>query len=154
TDAPLTFHTALDHWRAQWQVPRHVALSVGDNRLILDLEDDPQCEELRAEVSGLAEGGALTLQEVLPDFDHVWLTGPGGHFVTECVVSLALRANGAAEATRVTAGDQATAAPTVTRSDRLRPPGSEWLFVKLYGPRLLEEDLVAGPVPGFVDEVG
>ena len=153
TEAPATFHAALDHWRAQWQVPRHVALSVGDNRLILDLEDDHQCEELRAEVRGLAEGGALTLQEVLPDFDHVWLTGPGGHFVTEFVVSLTLRANGAAEATRAAAGDQATAAPTVTRSDRLRPPGSEWLFVKLYGPRLLEEDLVAGPIYDFAEEV-
>src|SRR5262249_44955001 len=111
-EAPATFHAALNQWRARWQAPRHVALSVGDNRLILDLDDAHQCAELRAEVSGLAEGGALTLQEVLPDFDHVWLTGPGGHFVTECVVSLALRANDTAEATRVTVDDQVTAAPT------------------------------------------
>jgi thiopeptide-type bacteriocin biosynthesis protein len=152
TEAPATFRAAVDQWRAQWQVPRHVALSVGDNRLILDLDDEQQCEELRTEVRGLTEGGALTLQEVLPDFDHVWLPGPGGHFVTECVVSLALRANGAAEATRATAGDQATAAPTMTRADRLRPPGSEWLFVKLYGPRLLEEDLLAGPVHEFAED--
>jgi thiopeptide-type bacteriocin biosynthesis protein len=152
TKAPATFHAALDQWRARWQVPRHVALSVGDNRLILDLEDDHQCEELRAEVSGLAEGGALTLQEVLPDFDRVWLTGPGGHFVTEFVVSLALRADRTGEATRATAGEQATAAPAVSRSDRLRPPGSDWLFVKLYGPRLLEEDLVAGPIYDFAEE--
>src|SRR5262249_32942808 len=152
-EAPATFHAAVDQWRVRWQVPRHVALSVGDNRLILDLEDEHQCEELRAEVSSLAEGGVLTLQEVLPDFDHVWLTGPGGHFVTECVVSLILRAHGAGEATGATAGDQATATPTVTHSNRLRPPGSEWLFVKLYGPRLFEEDLVAGPVHDFAEEV-
>jgi thiopeptide-type bacteriocin biosynthesis protein len=153
TEAPTTFRAAIDQWRVQWQAPRHVALSVGDNRLILDLEDEHQCEELRAEVSSLAEGGALTLQEVLPDFDHVWLPGPGGPFVTECVVSLVLRANGAAEATRATAGDQATATPTLSRSDRLRPPGSEWLFVKLYGPLLLEKDLIAGPVHDFAEEV-
>lgn len=153
SDAPGAFRAALDQWRAQWQVPRHVALSAGDNRLILDLEDDHQREELRTEVRGLAEGGALTLQEVLPDFEHIWLAGPGGHFVTELVVSLALRTDRTAEAVKAVDGRQATAAPVVMRSDRLRPPGSEWLFVKLYCPRLFEEDLIAGPIYDFAEEV-
>jgi thiopeptide-type bacteriocin biosynthesis protein len=153
TDTLGTFHTALENWRTQWQVPQHVALSVGDNRLILDLEDEPQREELRTELRGLAEGGALTLQEVLPDFDQVWMAGPGGHFITEFVVSLALRAECAAEATRVVDSPKATVVPAMTRSARRRPPGSEWLFVKLYCPRLLEEDLLTGPVYDFAEEV-
>ncbi len=39
------FNAALRTWRARWQVPRHVYLSYGDNRLLLDLESEPQAEE-------------------------------------------------------------------------------------------------------------
>ncbi|HWC27363.1 MAG TPA: thiopeptide-type bacteriocin biosynthesis protein, partial [Solirubrobacteraceae bacterium] len=38
--------------------------------------------------------------------------------------------------------------PPGTR-ERLRPPGSDWLFAKLYCPRNLEDDLLAGPVRSF-----
>jgi thiopeptide-type bacteriocin biosynthesis protein len=34
-------------------------------------------------------------------------------------------------------------------ADRLRAPGSDWLFVKLYGPRNAQDELLAGPVPSF-----
>ena len=33
--------------------------------------------------------------------------------------------------------------------DRRRPPGSDWLFVSLYGPRAGEDELLAGPVREF-----
>jgi thiopeptide-type bacteriocin biosynthesis protein len=35
------------------------------------------------------------------------------------------------------------------RNEWLRPPGSDWLFVKLYGPRDGEDDLLAGPIRDF-----
>jgi thiopeptide-type bacteriocin biosynthesis protein len=34
----------------------------------------------------------------------------------------------------------------VASAARVRPPGSDWLFVKLYGPRDLEDDLIVGAV--------
>jgi thiopeptide-type bacteriocin biosynthesis protein len=34
-------------------------------------------------------------------------------------------------------------------NERLRPPGSDWLFVKLYGPRDGEDELLAGPIRDF-----
>ena len=40
----------------------------------------------------------------------------------------------------------------VPRALRLRPPGSEWLFAKLYGPPTQEDDLLAGPIAAFAEE--
>jgi thiopeptide-type bacteriocin biosynthesis protein len=34
----------------------------------------------------------------------------------------------------------------LTVADRIRPPGSDWLFAKLYCPRTFEDDLLTGPV--------
>jgi thiopeptide-type bacteriocin biosynthesis protein len=45
-----------------------------------------------------------------------------------------------------TAEAHSPARPEVAIEARLRPPGSEWLFVKLYCSRQVEEDLIAGPI--------
>ena len=37
----------------------------------------------------------------------------------------------------------------VAETDRLRPPGSDWLFAKLYGPRAFQDDLLTGAVLDF-----
>jgi thiopeptide-type bacteriocin biosynthesis protein len=152
TEPPKAFPEALGRWRSRWQVPRHVYLSFGDNRLLLDLEDAAQVEELRAEVRRLQEGGYIVLQEALPAPSQAWATGPGGRFITELMVPLALR-----DTPKRSNGDSSDL-PTPIRTgaaeeDRLRPPGSEWLFAKLYCPRTFEEDLIAGPVRTFCEFV-
>ena len=141
-EAPEAFSVALARWRAAWDVPRRVYLSMGDNRLLIDLELPGQAEQLRSELRGLAEGDAVVLQEPLPDVDTAWLPGPGGRHVAELVVPLALRERGDDPRAAVAAPP----APSAPRAARLRPPGSEWLFVKLYAPRAVEEELIAGPL--------
>jgi thiopeptide-type bacteriocin biosynthesis protein len=148
TESSEAFRAALASWRTRWQVPRHVYLSAGDNRLLLDLEDAAQVEELRSEVRRLHEGGHVTLQEALPAPDQAWATGPGGHFVTELMVPLVLRKGPPADAGSVVPHPRTRA---VTTEDRLRPPGSEWLFAKLYCPDAFEDDLIAGPVRKFCE---
>jgi thiopeptide-type bacteriocin biosynthesis protein len=143
SDSPAAFQTGLRAWRTRWQVPRYVYLSFGDNRLLLDLEDQAQADELRAEVRRLAGGGQMFLQEALPAPEHAWVCGPGGHFITELVVTLILRAE---ESPIDTPTDVPLPVPVVSVADRLRPPGSDWLFVKLYCPRAFEDDLLTGPV--------
>jgi thiopeptide-type bacteriocin biosynthesis protein len=146
------FAAALARWREAWMVPRHVYLAVADNRLLLDLEAPEQVEQLREELRQLQDGNVVVLQEPLPGPEHAWLIGPHGRHLTELVVPIALRA------TPRDAGDgggrprPATAArrrAVPSTGDRLRPPGSDWLFVKLYGPRNVEDDLLAGPIRGF-----
>lgn len=150
-ESPETFREALARWRERWQVPRHVYLSFGDNRLLLDLEDAAQVEELRAEVRRLREAGYVLLQEALPAPEHAWVTGPGGHFVTEFMVPLVLR--DAPERSDGNSSDPSVPIRTADAQSRMRPPGSDWLFAKLYCPRAFEEDLISGPMRTFCEFV-
>jgi thiopeptide-type bacteriocin biosynthesis protein len=170
---PGLFRNALGLWRAAWNVPRHVYLSSGDNRLLLDLGDPPQAEELRQAVKVLPANGNLALEEVYPSLDEAWAEGPEGHYVTELVVSLALREPPRAsdevrparqggfghvvvtpsevqgsERTPVTAVAHVLPfdRPASSAHARLRPPGSEWLYLKLYCHRQVEDDLIGGPI--------
>lgn len=168
-DSPEVFREKLATWRTCWRVPQQVYVSFGDNRLLLDLERADQIEELRTEVRRLRDGGSLVLQEVLPGMDQVWLDGPGGHYMAELVVPLVLRPGSvqdtSAHRRQEKPGTQASAvlSPStswpvsseraVSSGERLRPPGSEWLFVKLYCAESFEDDLVAYSLRTFVEEI-
>ncbi|MEW6284274.1 MAG: thiopeptide-type bacteriocin biosynthesis protein, partial [Candidatus Eremiobacterota bacterium] len=126
----------LTRWRAEWEVPRYVHVGIGDVRLMLDLEDPIQAAEL-------ARSRERTVLEALPTPGEVWVPGPGGRFVVELVVSLALRRPVPRPAGRV--------AQRVAGLERLRPPGSEWLYLKLYTAPEQEDDLLLGPVRGWLE---
>ena len=85
------FRQAFARWRAEWEMPRHVCLGVGDNRLVLDLDRDFQAAQVRTELQKLADGDAMVLQEVCPALDEAWLSGPEGHYYCEITVSLVQR---------------------------------------------------------------
>jgi thiopeptide-type bacteriocin biosynthesis protein len=141
------FSASLERYRTTWQLPGQIYLSSGDVRLLLDLDDPEHIEELRRETRRLKPGMHVLLQEALPGLDHAWLPGPGGHYVVELVVSLARKDTVEHESQRV---------PVVTREQmnapRMAPPGSDWLYLKLYGSPETEEDLLTGPVAAFLDK--
>jgi thiopeptide-type bacteriocin biosynthesis protein len=145
---PEPFRDALARWRARWCVPASIYLTVGDNRLLLDLEDTAHTEEFRTELRLLQGGAQLMLQEALPGIADAFVPGPGGRFAVELVVPLVRRSErpgpqaiGGVPGRAVTAG-----VTSMLDADRLRVPGSEWLYVKLYGATELLDDLIAGPV--------
>ena len=88
------YRRSLKNWRTQWNVPRHICISVGDNRLVLDLEHEEQAREVYSELQKLKDGESIVVQEVLPDLDEAWLTGPEGNYYSEFIASLVLRATG------------------------------------------------------------
>jgi lantibiotic biosynthesis protein len=134
------FRSSLDRWRAEWNAPRYVHLTEGDNRLLLDLEHDADTEDLRIELARLAEDDAVILEEVYPGLDEHWLEGAGGRFATELIVSLVRNAS-----TRSAAQlRQSESVPS--RASRLKAPGSDWLYLKLYAPPSLHDDLIRGPL--------
>lgn len=147
------FQQAFARWRKKWRVPRYVYLSGGDNRLLLDLSDDRQAEELRKDLRRLCEFDSVVLEEVFPTFQQSWVRGPGGHFMVELVASLIRRESQTQglqhpnPPQRVRSlGRAGSSIPSVTR---LRPPGSEWLYLKLYSGKAFEDDLIAGPIRVF-----
>jgi lantibiotic biosynthesis protein len=139
---PGGFLDALRRWRGEWKVPRYVQLGGGDRRLLLDLDDPAQAGQVQAE---LGRGRVVVLHEGLPGPDDAWLPGPGGRFLAELVVPLVLAAPQAPPGASNGRRRPAPAEP-VAREERLRPPGSDWLYLKLYGPREDEDELLAGPV--------
>jgi lantibiotic biosynthesis protein len=155
------FSEALDGWRARWSVPRYVYLTVADNRLLLDLDDAACIELLRDELARLADDGSLLLQEALPGLGDAWVEGPNGRHIVELVVSLVLRArrrpgadtSGALSRHRASRSHSQQTHPVGTLSTpndaRVRPPGSDWLYLKLYCPPAAQDDLIGGALREF-----
>ena len=114
-------------WCASWRVPRHLYVASGDNRLLLDREH-PLCRSIVArEAARLENGEHLEFHEALPHFGD-GLPGDGGEeYFAEVTVTF-----------RCTFPEREP--PPVprflpegpTRTDRLRPLGSEWIYAKFY----------------------
>ena len=151
----------LLRWRKEWEAPRYLCVSLGDNRLVLDLDQNDQCKELYAEVQKLQAGGIIVLQEIFPEMNEVWLAGPGGTYYSELIASLVLRTPPKqTEHAKKISGSEAKIQPAkflpsavaaANGAEHRKPPGSEWLFVKLYCPRSVENDLLADFLPVFAD---
>jgi thiopeptide-type bacteriocin biosynthesis protein len=111
----------LQEWRASRRVPRFVLLSEADNRLPLDLDNVLAAEVL---VDRAAHAAGMVLHELIPGPGALLARGPEGRFVHEIIVPFVQPA-------------PAAAAPASVRTARREiartfPPGSEWLYAKLY----------------------
>jgi len=153
TESEAGFRRDFDRWRIQWEVPRLVCLSFGDNRLVLDLEQELQAKELKSELAKLRDGGFLVVQEVLPSLDDAWLPGADGQFYSEFIIPLLLSPKGSLSGTAQNTGAElrrtvevvspaASSAEAPHGISRRQAPGSEWLFAKLFCPRNLEDDVI------------
>ena len=114
---------AVQEWRAQRRLPRYVALADRDNELVIDLDNVLSVAALAHQLRGRRQA---VLVEMFPDPDALCVTGPEGRFVHELVVPFVQVAPSRPETNN--------AAPAATRSlvRRRFPPGSEWLYAKLY----------------------
>lgn len=112
---------AMAALRQARRLPRWVVLREADNRLPVDLENPLAVEML---VHELHEWPSAILEEHWPDEDRLLATGPEGRFRHEVIVPFSTRRE---PRPAVVAGSGA--APAVRRF----APGSEWLYLKLYG---------------------
>lgn len=132
--------SALETARRRWGLPDRVYVTVADNRLLLDLTQADDREQLRREFKN--SGGTLRLEEALPDIGDAWLPGPDGHYLTELVISLVRQPSNdpartpaafPVQAVEPIRGVHPTAHPVSVR-ERIRLPGGDWLFAKFYAP--------------------
>jgi lantibiotic biosynthesis protein len=117
---------AVQAWRAERRLPRYVALVAladPDRELVIDLDNVLSVAALAHQLRGRRQA---VLVEMFPGPDALCVTGPEGRFVHELVVPFVQAAPPRPE--------PGTAAPQATRSlvRRRFPPGSEWLYAKLY----------------------
>ncbi|MEU1055433.1 lantibiotic dehydratase [Streptomyces sp. NPDC005876] len=138
-DRPRTdWDRAVDDWRAEWAVPRHVLAVTTDQRLLLDLDDTWHRALLLDQVLRHPD---LIAQEV-PGEDEGWLDGPLAGHTAELVVPLTRREDGVPRR-RPYAGHR--------QPDRtVHGLGGEWLYLKLYGAARTQDDLLRDHLPGLV----
>jgi thiopeptide-type bacteriocin biosynthesis protein len=133
----------VQKWREKWRVPRYVYLTDADNRLLLDLEHPLMVAELRTEAAKLQPSGFLKLQEMLPDFDNLWLRNNDAPYLAEFVVplmrSIVPKSAAVAPLPALTVDRSA-----VTYKERRRTPGNEWVYLKLYAEPQEQEAILAG----------
>nr|BBH87004.1 lantibiotic dehydratase [Thermosporothrix sp. COM3] len=144
-ETPEQFWQSLGRWREQWHVPRYVYTGEMDQRLLLDLERREHVEELRLQLLRKVPD-RLILQEGLPGPADAWIEGPEGHYLSEFVVSLGRQRSEPMRPPMLPAFKAHTAIP------RLCPPGSDWLFLKLYCAPSLQESLIAQMIRPFAQE--
>lgn len=149
-----TFSKRFDAWRRKWSPPRAVYLAYGDNRLLLDLDQPDNRAEIRRELANLHPGRSLTLHEALPGPEHAWLPGPAGRHLCELVVPLVRSPQPQPITSNVftSLADSIPPRPLkINNAARLKLPGSEWLYVKLYLPADIEDDVITGPLQEFTN---
>jgi thiopeptide-type bacteriocin biosynthesis protein len=114
---------AVQHFRHQERLPRWVCLRDSDNQLPIDLDNILSVETL---VHLVKDRSRATLEELLPGPGQLCVDSPEGHYIHEVVIPFVRQAP-APQAER----PALPAPPERTRPWRF-PPGSEWLYVKLY----------------------
>jgi len=124
---------AFQALRERRRLPRYVTLTDADNSLLVDLDQVLRVETLHHLV---AQRSAFTLTECFPAPDQALVTAPEGPFAHELVIPF-----------EGTAPLQPRARSLPALADRplvrAYPPGSEWLYLKLYcGPASADRLLV------------
>ena len=138
----------LQEWRKQWRVPRYVYLTEMDNRLLLDLEHPLFVTMLYDELNKLNESNQVRLEELLPDFEHLWLRDEQDKsYFSEIVVPL-LRAGTDDLALNSPTRKEPFTSPKriIPPTERNRFPGEEWVYLKVYAAPNQHEGLIADPL--------
>jgi lantibiotic biosynthesis protein len=112
---------AVQQVRERLRLPRYVVLADGDNELLVDLDNVLSLEALAHEVRGR---DFAPLVELVPAPDQLCASGPEGPFAHQVIVPF-VRAVPPPAA-------QPRRRPATTSCARRFPPGSEWLYVKLF----------------------
>jgi thiopeptide-type bacteriocin biosynthesis protein len=119
----------VQEWRRRRELPRRVLLAEGDNDLLIDLDNVLSIDAFAEMVK---EREAAVLLEPFPGPDELCARGPEGRFVHELVVPFQRRPpTGSPGRFGTTFRPAQTRLPGAS-SQRSFPPGSEWLYAKLY----------------------
>jgi thiopeptide-type bacteriocin biosynthesis protein len=125
---------ALETWRREAGLPRFVTLGEGDQHLMLDLDDPLGIACLRGEQK---KGRDLILFEVLPCLSRLLFAGAHGGRPHQIILPFAR--SGSRSRSAGARGEEISREARVPRlrardgTPRCYPPGSEWIYLKLYG---------------------
>jgi thiopeptide-type bacteriocin biosynthesis protein len=127
-------------------LPRSVLLGEhgGGEHLLLDLETERGATLLLAAGDRLRAGERTRVLEALPGPEHAFARSSDGHRPIELAVPVV--------APRSPDDAPSVAVPPAI-ADRQRPPGTEWLYAKLYTAADAADELIAGPLRALTREL-
>jgi thiopeptide-type bacteriocin biosynthesis protein len=140
-------YARVQGWRSARRLPRWIVVNDGDHTLPVDLDNTLAVESFAQLIGGRT---AVTLSELYPGPEDLCARGTDGRFVHEIIVPLL----GARSAP---APERRPPMPAVSARPRTFPPGSEWVYAKLYtgvatADRVLHD--VVGPVSQALVDAG
>ncbi|WP_242401391.1 lantibiotic dehydratase [Brevibacillus laterosporus] len=139
------WYDAFSKWRMKWDVPKHVYMTFGDHRILLDLDNFYHLEELRTE---LFKAGRIQLREKVGGLEEHWINGQEGNFAMECVVPLLKHSDINNPIIPTLMKER-----VLTREQYIKIPGSDWLFLKLYGGQNRQEEFIVDQIHKFADSI-
>ncbi len=131
---------AMRLWRTQRKLPRMVRLADADNALTVDLDNVLSVESF---VQLVRRRDVAILEEVFPADDELCVHGPEGTFTHEMIVPFVRTASARLSPATVTSSPQETVA-------RTSPPGSEWLYAKIYTGAPTADRILCGVIAPLV----
>jgi thiopeptide-type bacteriocin biosynthesis protein len=141
-------YAAVQKWRERRGLPRLIAQADADNELLVDLDNVLSVETF---LDVVEDRDRARLVEFFPGPEQLPATGPEGRFLHEILIPMVRKPKEApAEAALHRPERQAVPVPPVRRSF---PPGSEWLYVKLYTGSATADVLLREIVAPVVREV-
>ena len=141
--------------RARLRLPRYVGVIAADNVLPVDLES---AISVRAAVAAVQGRSTVRVRELLSmTFLPHARTAEGEH-AHELIIPLFANSPHSAETASGNTEAQTGAQPSLPRrrtpSLELRTPGSEWVFVKVYGGPSMLDALLRTEIPSLVAQLG
>jgi thiopeptide-type bacteriocin biosynthesis protein len=113
-------YAAVQSWRDRRGIPRRVLLSELDSELLIDFD---HVLSVDAFVGAVRQLDAFELTEFFPGFEELPVRGPEGRFVHELTIPFVRH--------RVPT-KRAPAPPVHGEVERILPPTSRWMYLKLY----------------------
>jgi thiopeptide-type bacteriocin biosynthesis protein len=120
---------AVQVWCGPRRLPRFVVLAEGDNELLVDLDNVLSVETFLELAKGQER---VRLVEMFPGPDDLCARGPEGRFTHELVVPFVRRDRTPAPGAVQSENGEANRRVDEPLRNRRFPPGSEWLYAKLY----------------------
>lgn len=142
-DARRATMAAMSALRADRRLPRWVVLADGDNELCVDLDNELCVDSFVHLVKARSHA---TLLELLPAPDQLCVAGPEGTFAHELMLPFA---RGAASPATIAAPASATSSAVPRRF----PPGSRWLYAKLFCGEATADTILREAIAPTVEEV-
>ncbi len=133
------FKEAFSGYRTKFRVPRLVYITSGDNRVLIHLEDDKSLRILYHEFTNQQTGVSLTACEPLLDDRH---NISGERYVREIIIPMVKVHQPRMQKPAPVLSDYRLQEISSRSPERLQLPFEQWLYLKLYGARSREEELI------------